>query len=298
MAVHVNLRALGCTRGGESFRPRSALRAPWRSLVVLALAFQRAACALRSPRSGPPTRPTTWSNPLGSTLTQIRPDVWLAERPFYPRLPGLKSTDVGGKMGVVRLEDGSLWVHSPVEIDDALVAALAALGPVRHIVTPNTEHQKWAADWIRAYPDATSYACPGLRERRPSVGWTRTVGLPGELHPLEACWVSAEHVPVVGSAPFFSEVVFFHRPSRVLFVSDLWWNYPSGPDVPAGTRRWKWAMDKVYRPFYNRAMRIQPQFDDEVWATISQWDFEIIAPCHGEPIGADAKRTLAEHLGY
>jgi hypothetical protein len=33
--------------------------------------------------------------------------------------------DVGGKMAVVKLNDGSLWVHSPVELDTALAAELA-----------------------------------------------------------------------------------------------------------------------------------------------------------------------------
>ncbi|EOD18559.1 hypothetical protein EMIHUDRAFT_50494, partial [Emiliania huxleyi CCMP1516] len=68
------------------------------------------------------------------------------------------------KMAVVRLPDGTLWVHSPVELDSALRDALAALGPVRHVVTPNTEHQKYASDWLREYPEATGYSCPGLRE--------------------------------------------------------------------------------------------------------------------------------------
>ena len=48
-------------------------------------------------------------------------------------------------MAVLRLRDGSLLVHSPVELDDALAEALARLGPVRHIVSPNYEHVKYAA---------------------------------------------------------------------------------------------------------------------------------------------------------
>lgn len=27
------------------------------------------------------------------------------------------------------------------------------------------------------------------------------------------------------------------------------------------------------------------------------WDFEYIAPCHGEPVSQDGKRILREHLG-
>ena len=115
-------------------------------------------------------RPATWSNPQGSVLTQIHDDVWLAERPFFPTIPGLQGTDVGCKMCVVRLPDGTLWVHAPVALDDSLRKALATLGEVKHIVTPNAEHQKWAAPWILEFPDAQSYACPGLREKKRQVG--------------------------------------------------------------------------------------------------------------------------------
>ena len=47
-------------------------------------------------------------------------------------------------MAVLRLSDGSLWVHSPVALDEYLAAALDDLGAVKHIVTPNFEHTKYA----------------------------------------------------------------------------------------------------------------------------------------------------------
>lgn len=45
-------------------------------------------------------------------------------------------------MAVVKLADGSLWVHSPVELDEPLRKALEGLGPVGHVVSPNYEHVK------------------------------------------------------------------------------------------------------------------------------------------------------------
>ena len=42
--------------------------------------------------------------------------------------------DVGGRCAVVKLQDGSLWVHSPVALDDNLREALAELGEVKHVV--------------------------------------------------------------------------------------------------------------------------------------------------------------------
>ena len=126
-------------------------------------------------RSAPRQLPVTWSNPQGAVLTPIGDDIWLAERPFYPRLPGLQGTDVGCKAVVVRLPDDTLWVHAPVGLDGPLLEALAALGPVKHIVTPNTEHQKFAPSWLLAFPEAVGYACPGLLEKKQEGGWARSL---------------------------------------------------------------------------------------------------------------------------
>ena len=262
------------------------------------------------------TRPVTWSNPQGTSLTQIADDVWLAERPFYPTLPGLRDTDVGCKACVVRLPDGMLWVHAPVGLDEPLRAALKSLGPVGHIVTPNTEHQKYAPAWMVEYPEAASYACPGLRERKPGVGWQRSLeelldgagGLTSAAPPpewggvLDLCWIRDKLPLPLTQAPFFNEVVFCHRPSGTLIVTDLWWNYPaSGADtspptaeVPLASRLWKLGMDVIYRPVYNRFMRSESCAQS--YGTILGWDFEYIAPCHGEPVAVGGKRVLSTHL--
>ena len=55
-------------------------------------------------------------------------------------------------MAVLRLSDSSLLVHSPVALDSALEAALACLGPVRHIVSPNYEHIAYAAQVCSGFP--------------------------------------------------------------------------------------------------------------------------------------------------
>jgi len=210
-------------------------------------------------------------------------------------------------MAVVKLPDGSLWVHSPVELDDALEMALSDLGPVRHIVTPNTEHQKFAPQWISRYPDAISYVCPGLKERKPEVGWDESIGIDStgqwsDVPPaswggvFDLCWIDAECGPFM-NRPFFSEVVFNHRPSKVLFVTDLFWNYPSSSSVPISTRLWKLGMDVIYAPFYNKFMQIKPKFESRLDVILS-WDFDIIAPCHGDTISENAKAVLSRHLGY
>ena len=109
---------------------------------------------------------------------------------------------------------------------------------------------------------------------------------------IQLCWLR-DRVPLT-SIPFFNEVVFAHAPSRTLIVSDLWWNYPSGEDVPRSSRLWKAGMDIIYRPVYNRLMR-GVDWDDS-YRTIMGWDFDYLAPAHGEPVAADGKAVLADHL--
>jgi len=254
--------------------------------------------AIRLPRLAPPSLPATYSNPTGSVLTPVRPDVYLAERPFYPRIPGLRSTDVGCKMAVVKLKSGGLWLHSPVEYSPELAAALTSIGPITHIVTPNTEHQKYAPEWISKIPEAASYCCPSLQ----GGVWEYVIGVdengvysdkipPKWPSEIEFVYVDAESLPII-NRPFFNEVIFFHSGSKTLFVTDLWWNYSDGAPI-----LWKLAMDRVYRPVYNRILADRPLLEKRMDKVFS-WGSTYIAPCHGEPIeGDDVNNLLGKHLG-
>lgn len=42
------------------------------------------------------------------------------------------------RMAIVRLSSGAAWIWSPVALTEELAAAVQALGPVEHIVSPNT----------------------------------------------------------------------------------------------------------------------------------------------------------------
>lgn len=258
------------------------------------------ACALASGAVGPRTYPPTWSNPSGAVLQSVAQDVWAAERPFV-----WNSIDVGGRMAVVRLSDGTLWVHSPVALDAPLKAALTQLGPVAHVVSPNYEHLKYAPQWADAYPQATLYGCPGLQAKKP--GYDAEVGQ-GDAAPaawlgeIEALFLDFEHNPFTGK-PFFNEVLFLHKPTGTLLVTDAWWNYPlrypteAGEQaVPRGTWLWKQGMDKVYAPFY-KALMIK---DEGAYASaldkILRWPFDAILPCHGSYVPKGGKQLILDHL--
>lgn len=206
-----------------------------------------------------------WSNRHGSVLTPASiPGVHTADRPFY-----WNKIDVGCRMTIIQLQSSGgsnsssaggvsegpqqLVVHSPVGLDPLLIEALAKLGNVSHVISPNYEHVKYASQWAKQYPDAKMWACPGLTSKEPDIRWTGEVPHgarpPGfsnegsgisnthdemwdwkELQPLH---IDTEANPFTGR-PFFNEVVYYHAPSKTLLTTDLYWNYPRGDGVTNG----------------------------------------------------------------
>ena len=64
----------------------------------------------------------------------------------------------------IRLADGTLLVWSPIALSQWLREALAALGPVGHLISPNALHHIFLAEWKSAYPAARLYAANGLHQ--------------------------------------------------------------------------------------------------------------------------------------
>mmetsp|Transcript_47000 Transcript_47000/g.69622 ORF Transcript_47000/g.69622 Transcript_47000/m.69622 type:complete len:373 (+) Transcript_47000:57-1175(+) len=270
---------------------------------------------------------STWSNRLGTVLTPAAIGVYTCDRPFY-----WNKIDVGGRMSVIQLDDGNLWVHSPLNLDQATRTALNKLGTVKYIVSPNYEHLKYAKQWSKEYPEAFMWGCPGLGEVVPEIEWEGEIprGLlrPSESHQLKNCWdfdfitplhLDMETNPFTGKA-FFNEVIFYHRPSKSLFTTDIFWNYPQedgvanshllgnnydgglAPNVssiPLGSRLWKIGMDKIYLPFYKKFMiNDRKYYDEAVKVVLEEWDVETLIPCHGDIIRGKEKieQVLAKHF--
>ena len=122
------------------------------------------------------------------------------------------------RMTVVRLVDGGLWLHSPVKHTPQLQAALEALGPIRHLVAPDTAHWVHLSPWRKAVPGATVWAAPGVVARANG----QDVDLHGAKDLAETPpepW-AGEMDQALFTAPGFVEVVFHHRPSRTLVLTD------------------------------------------------------------------------------
>jgi hypothetical protein len=211
--------------------------------------------------------------------------IWTCFRPL--RFFGV---DMGTRMTVVRLADGSLFVHSPVAPDDRVLREVAALGDVAHVVAPNKLHHLWVADFAARFPDALVYVSPGLPARRPDLRFDVVLGdepRPGWTGQLDQCAVTGRF--------FLDEVAFCHRASGTLVVADLCeegsaeWPLWSRLLARAGgiwerhgpPRDMKWSFRRD-RPALRRAVE-----------RILSWDFDRMILAHGRLVESGAKTAFA-----
>jgi len=221
-------------------------------------------------------------------LESIAPGVWHA--PFDLVIPPRVS--LGGRMVVVRLPDGRLWLHSPGPIDDALAEELAALGEVGVLVAPNAFHHLYFGAAAQRYPDAERWVGPGLVATRPELGHDAVLG-----PQVPEAWAEALAMHRVGGIPKLDEAVFLHRPSKTLVVTDLVFNVQHVHGVMthlvlwvAGTRR-RLAVSRLVR-----SMIRDREAAAESAREILAWDFERVVMAHGQVLDHDAHARMSEAL--
>lgn len=155
-----------------------------------------------------------------NVLKPVAPEVWVVDGPhvhFY----GLPFST---RMTVIRLAGGDLFLHSPTEPEPSLVATVAALGRVRHLVSPNWIHYSHIPAWARQFPDALAWSSPGVEARAAA----RKVQVVFHRHlgpEAPADWAGEIDQMIVEGGSAHREVVFFHRASKVLILTDLIENF-------------------------------------------------------------------------
>jgi hypothetical protein len=200
------------------------------------------------------------------------------------------------RMTVIRLADGSLMLHSPVQCTDETRRVVAELGTVRYLVSPNKLHHFFLGPWAEASPGAEIWASPGLREKRPDLAFAGELGdqpEPGWADDVDQC--------LFGGSFFMNEIVFFHRPSRSLILGDLIENHD--PDKVHGPQRLWLRANRALAPeavtprlwqltfWKRRAAR-------RALARIRAWRPERVLVTHGPIIRSGGAERIEHSLGW
>lgn len=159
-------------------------------------------------------------------LVQISENLWIyeGETVSFFHLP------YSTRMTVIRLSDQRLWIHSPVKLSQALQDEIEQLGKVSYLIAPNKLHHLFLLEWIARYPEAESFAAPGLQEKRSDIQFTKLLNNDAEIE-----WCDEIEQLLFKGSPAMEEVVFFHKDSKTLILTDLIENFD--PTVFNGWQR-------------------------------------------------------------
>lgn len=215
--MHDKGQATGATDGQ---RPASAARGRVKAAKLVGGAAMTVATLLaaRAIASRPDGRDgaSNGTYPPLDTLKPVADGVWVVDSgPLRPL-----GVPVPLRMTVLRLGNGDLLLHSPTRHTAELARGLEAIGPVRHLIAPNGAHWMYVREWQDAYPDAITWAAPGLRDRaqvrRSGIRFDHDLG-----DQAPDAWAREIGQGVVPAALGFREVYLFHRATRTLVLTDL-----------------------------------------------------------------------------
>jgi Domain of unknown function (DUF4336) len=219
-------------------------------------------------------------------LEQFGADIWISDGGNVQAFGFHYPT----RMAVLRLVNGDLFIWSPTPISDGLKAEVDRLGPVRHIVAPNSLHHLSLLDWRGAYPNAKLYAPPKLRDKRTDIEFDDDLGDAPSVD-----WAGEIEQVVVQGNLITTEVVFFHVKSGTVLFTDLIQQFPD--DWFSGWRRFIAKLDLMVgsEPSVPRKFRVA--FTDRKAARASigrvlAWPAKQVLLAHGAPVVKDAKGYL------
>ena len=220
-------------------------------------------------------------------MRELAQNIWVHEDRFK-----LMGSPIEVRMTVVKLNDGSLWLHSPTPLNDDIQSTVDNIGKVEHIVAASNGHNNWICQWQSAYPDAKVYLSAGIPKKINIENYTIMEDDSGNY------WADDfdhAYMPV----NFFNEHIFLHKSSKSLIVTDLVHNYAD--KEPKGFQQTisKWIFNKLgfkglcTAPPLNHKIFIKNRSGfKEFIARILSWDFDKIIITHGDIIDKDANTKL------
>lgn len=227
-------------------------------------------------------------------MTSFGSELWLFDGPEVTGAAGFKFPT---RMAVIRLpDDGGLWVWSPVALTTEIRKSIEALGPVRHLIAPNSLHHTFLAEWAAAYPHARVHAAPGLASEIAST----TIHATLEDGP-DPAWAGVIDQVVVRGNRITTEVMFHHRVSGAVLVTDLVQQIPRG-----WFRGWRAIVARLdlmtaASPSVPRKFRMATTDRVAMRASVERiltWPADRLVMAHGAPLMSGGKQALRQAFAW
>ncbi len=163
------------------------------------------------------------------------------------------------------------------------------LDGITDLIAPNLLHSAGIKKALDKFPVANVWGAPGIKKLKPHINWH------SEIDTKNWPFSSELQAYMIEGAPALNEIVFYHKKSKTLIVTDLCFNMTQITGLGAlvllnifGTYR-RFAISRLMHMF----VKDQQAFGDSI-RSLMNLDFENLIVGHGEPVLKNAKSRLAE----
>lgn len=215
-------------------------------------------------------------------------------------------------MTVVKMNDGGLFVFSPIKLDPATKEVITRMGLVTVLILPDIEHHLYVMDYLALNPNATVIGVPGLDKKRKDVPFEHLMRPGGPAEQRKPFGLEEEFDYLYLDKTVNRESLWYHRPTQTLLTADLMWNLPAieqyaqaGPGGKPMTK-FNW-MTKINSSFMNpesightafmwyvmaKGQSGRMQIEQAMKKTINEWKPQRIVMCHGENVESNVIETI------
>ncbi|MGI9521290.1 MAG: DUF4336 domain-containing protein [Hyphomicrobiaceae bacterium] len=201
---------------------------------------------------------------------------------------------------IIRLENGALWVWSPIRLSTPLRAAVERLGRPEFLISPNKIHHLFLSEWAAAYPSATLWGPRSTIKKRVDLRFQS----PLENEAPEEWKRELDQVWIAGSF-LMDEIVFFHRASRTAILADLSENF-SATFLTTHWQPWQRRIAKIwgivegrgYAPLEWRLTFFDRRATRQARDAVLSWKPQKVIMAHGEWQRHDGRAFLERSLSW
>jgi hypothetical protein len=227
-------------------------------------------------------------------IQEFGENIWIIDGPKVRDMGILFTT----RMVIVKLQDGSLWIDSPVPVSFESLREISHLGSIRYLVAATPRHVWRLESWHTLFPRSQLW----VTEASPFTLKKGNLPYTGVLRDTpEQGWADdLEQLMFMGS-PLLKEVLFFHKSSHTVMLDDLIQVHVLEKGQPFSNALLK--LEGVTSPDGGVALDIRLAFTNRKLARRSlekllSWDFDKLIIGHGSCIEKDAKAFVAKAFSW
>jgi len=228
-------------------------------------------------------------------LKPIAVNIWIVDGDVIKMNFGPIKAPFTTRMTIVKLKSGKLWIHSPIDATPALFEDVDKLGQVEYLISPNKLHYAYIEKWQKQYPAALTFASPSVEKRAKKQGYS--IKFHEDLqNSAPDDWANEIDQLIFVGSTVVQEVVFFHKASKTLILTDLIENFEP-EKVDSGFWRFVMKCGCITAPNGSTPVDFRSTFTNRKVARkclekILAWEPEKIIIAHGKWFESDGVNEL------